>query len=118
MTNSSLATTSVLVQSQLGLATVLARANRTEEAGQVAASLGTALEANPKMFRTGWLRAYLYGGLGRIYQQSGQSRQAREWFGKSREAWTRIAGGPLLSAHRQREIQRLDAALATLPVRP
>ena len=87
LTNSSLATTSVLVQSQLVLATVLARANRTAEAGQVAASVSTALESNPKKFRNGWLRAYLYSQLGRIYQQSGQSRQARVWFGKSREAW-------------------------------
>ncbi|MBZ5608578.1 MAG: serine/threonine protein kinase [Acidobacteriia bacterium] len=106
-----LATPSQVLHSQLGLAIVLARAHRADEAGQVAGSLGAALAGDAQLLRTGWLRAYFYSELGGIYQQLGQSGAARTWFTKSREAWGRIGGGPLLSARRDSEIRRLDAAL-------
>jgi eukaryotic-like serine/threonine-protein kinase len=111
---SKLATRSQVLHRQLELAIVLARAKHGEEAGQVAASLGGELEGNPKLLRAGWLRAYFYSGLGGVYQQIGQFPQARAWFTKSREAWSKISGGPILSARRESEIQRLDAAIAGL----
>jgi hypothetical protein len=113
---------SQILHSQLSLAMVLARANRGDEADQVAVKLGAALEGDARLIPAGWLRAYFYSQLGRVYEQlardaSGAVRQnrlrtARAWLAKSREAWSRIAGGPILSARRQTEIQRLDQALA------
>ena len=111
---SKLATPSQVLHSQLGLAIVLAYTGRGQEAGQVAAALGAALESDPKLLRTGWLRAYFYSGLGRIYQRMGKAQDARVWFGKSRQAWEGIVGGPALSAHRERELQHLDAVLAAV----
>ncbi len=93
---SKLATPSQVLHSQLGLAVVLAYTGRGPEAGQVAAGLGAALESDPKLLRTGWLRSYFYSELGRIYQRLGQAQDARFWFGKSREASSRIVGGPIL----------------------
>ena len=111
---SKLATPSQVLHSQLGLAIVLAYTGHSSQAGQVATGLGAALESNPKLLRAGWLRAYFYSELGRIYQRIGQNQDARTWYGKSRQAWERIVGGPALSARRQRELQRLDAALAAV----
>ena len=110
---SKLATPSQVLHSQLGLAIVLARANFADEAGQVAARLGATLEGNPNLVRTGWLRAYFYGELGRIYRTS-QPQQARAWLMKSRDSWTNLTGGPRLSAYRKAQIQRLDLDLARL----
>ncbi|HTR36602.1 MAG TPA: serine/threonine-protein kinase [Bryobacteraceae bacterium] len=110
---SGLATPSQVLHSQLGLAIVLARANLVDEAGQVAARLGSTLEGDPKLVRTGWLRAYFYGELGRIYR-TGQPQQARVWLTKSRDAWKHVTGGPRLSAYREAEIQRLDSELARI----
>ena len=110
---------SQILHSQLSLSMVLARANRADEADQVAVRLGAALDDDARLAPAGWLRAYFYS---QFYEQlargtSGAARQDRlrtagAWLAKSREAWSRIAGGPILSARRQTEIQRLDQALA------
>ena len=111
---SRLATPSQVLHSQLGLAIVLARANLADEAGEVAARLGATLEGNPKLVRTGWLRAYFYSELGGIYRRTRQPQQARVWLTKSRDAWTHVTGGPKLSSYRKAEIQRLDSELARI----
>jgi tetratricopeptide (TPR) repeat protein len=105
---------SQVVYADMTLAEVLARTGRLAEARKFAANVGAPLDAQPLLFRGGWLRAYFYSSLADVYRKTGDVRLAGEDLRRARDVWSGISGGPALSAFRQRELQRLDRELAGL----